>query len=58
MTVEELIEHIKDYPHDAKIDVDMMPYTLYPSNDTSNDIKGLTTSYDADKHILNLWFKR
>ena len=44
MTVQELIEHLKDYPRDAKIDVDVIPYTLYPRNDTSNNIKGLSAS--------------
>lgn len=58
MTVQDLIEHLKDYPHDANIDVDIMSYTLYPRNDDSTDVKSLTTNYDKDKHILNLWFKR
>lgn len=58
MTVDELIDHLKDYPRDAKIDVDIMPYTLYPRNDDSTDVKSLTTHYDKDKHTLDLWFKK
>lgn len=58
MTVQELIDHLKDYPHDAKIDVNIMSYTLYPRNDDSTDVKSLTTHYDTDKHTLDLWFKK
>jgi hypothetical protein len=46
--------HLKDYPRDAKIDVDLMPYTLYSYNDDSTDVKRLTTNYDKDKNI-KLW---
>ena len=58
MTVEELIERIKDYPHDSRIGIDMIHYTLYQNDDTSDVIKGLTTSYNESSHILNLLFKR
>lgn len=58
MTVQELIDYLKNYPHDAKIDVDIMPYTLYPHNDDSTDVKSLTTHYDKLSNILDLWFKK
>ena len=58
MTIQELIYRLKDYPRDAKIDVDVMPYTLYPHNDDSTNIKSLNTHYDKDNHTLDLWFKK
>lgn len=58
MTVQELIDHLKDYPRDAKIDVGIMPYTLYPCNDDSTSVKSLTTHYDKLSNILDLWFKK
>ena len=58
MTVQELIEYLKNYPRDAKIDVNIVPYTLYPRNDDSADVKSLTTRYDKLSNILDLWFKK
>lgn len=58
MTVQELIDHLKDYPCDAKIDVDIMSYTLYPRNDDSTDVKSLTTHYDKLSNTLDLLFKK
>lgn len=58
MTVQELIDYLKDYQYDAKIDVNIMSYTLYPRNNDSTNVKSLTTHYDKDKHILDLWFKK
>lgn len=58
MTVKELIDHLKDYPHDAKIDVNIVPYTLYPRNDDSADVKSLTTRYDKLSNTLDFWFKK
>lgn len=58
MTVQELIEYLKNYPRDAKIDVNIVPYTLYPCNDDSTDVNSLTTRYDKLSNILDLWFKK
>lgn len=58
MTVQELIDHLKDYPRDAKIDVDIIPYTLYTCNDDSISVKGLTTHYDKLSNTLDLLFKK
>ena len=58
MTVEELIEYLKNYPRDAKIDVSIVPYTLYPRNDDSTDVKSLTTHYDKLSNTLDLSFKK
>ena len=58
MTIQELIDHLKDYPRGAKIDVDIVPYTLYPRNDDSTDVKSLSTHYDKDSNVLDLRFKK
>ena len=58
MTVQELIDHLKDYTHDAKINVNIMSYTLYPYNDDSTDVKSLTTHYDKLSNTLDLLFKK
>jgi len=58
MTVQELIEYLKNYPRDAKIDVNITSYTLYPSNNDSTDVKSLTTRYDKLSNTLDLWFKK
>jgi hypothetical protein len=58
MTVQELIEYLKNYPRDAKIDVNITSYTLYPSNDDSTDVMSLTTRYDKLSNTLDLLFKK